>query len=81
MKQFNDVDEMMLFLAQRIKEVLDFEFGLEMGFALFVFGFGEDCHDSHYISNAQRKDMIKMIRETAERLENNDDMGPVVGSA
>lgn len=81
MQNFNDVDALMRFLAHRIEEVVNTEFGENMGFALFVFGFGEDRHDSHYISNSQRSDMIKMIRETADRLERGDEIGPVVGSA
>ena len=35
---------------------------------------------SNYISNADRSEMIKALRETADRLEARQDAGPVVGS-
>ena len=39
----------------------------DMGFAILVFPFNSGT--SNYISNAQRPDMIKALRETANRLE------------
>ena len=42
------------------------------GFALLVFPFGNEKM-SNYVSNAQREDMIKALRETADRLENKQD--------
>lgn len=48
----------------------------QMGYALIVFdlrrpGIG------NYISNAHRGDMIKALRDTADRLEQNQDIPPV----
>ena len=42
----------------------------DMGYALLVFPF-HNAGVSNYISNAQRDDMIKVLRETADRLEKN----------
>lgn len=50
------------------------------GFALIVFPFG-DSGTSNYISNAERKDMIKALRETADRLELNEDIPVTEGNA
>lgn len=44
----------------------------EFGFALIVFPF-YGPGTSNYISNAQRCDMIKALRETADRIEKNQD--------
>lgn len=43
------------------------------GFALIVFPFGDKNKFSNYISNAQRADMIKALRETANRLDHKQD--------
>lgn len=42
------------------------------GFMILVFEFNKPGI-SNYISNAQRPDMIKSLRETADRLENRQD--------
>lgn len=42
------------------------------GFCLLVFGFNAPGI-SNYVSNANRADMIKALRETADRLEKNQD--------
>jgi len=47
----------------------------KMGFALLVFEFGKPGI-GNYISNAQRSDMIQALRETADRLEKNQDIPP-----
>lgn len=46
-----------------------------MGFALIVFDF-DNPGIGNYISNAERSDMIKSLRETADRLERNQDIPP-----
>jgi hypothetical protein len=46
-----------------------------MGYALIVFELGRPGI-GNYISNAQRADMIKALRETADRLERNQDIAP-----
>ncbi len=43
-----------------------------MGFALIVFPFGNPGI-SNYISDAERGDMIKLLRASADRLERNQD--------
>ncbi|WP_234110177.1 hypothetical protein [Chryseobacterium sp. R2A-55] len=43
-----------------------------LGFALLVFQFHEPGM-SNYISNGQRKDMIKAMKETIDRLEKQQD--------
>jgi hypothetical protein len=50
------------------EEMNDATTGPPMGFALLCFDFGEGGF-SAYFSNAQRPDMIKHLRETADRLE------------
>lgn len=40
-----------------------------LGFAMIIFEFGDGNRMSSYISNAERNDMIKALRETVERLE------------
>ena len=53
--------------------VKDFEKTFKgLGFCLLIF----PVHNpgvSNYISNAERKSMIKALRDTADRLENNQD--------
>jgi len=46
-----------------------------LGFALIVFEFHKPGI-SNYISNAERADMIKALRETADRLSGAQDIGP-----
>lgn len=50
------------------QELEDTTTGPKMGFMLMVFDFG-DGGFSAYISNAEREDMIKLLREQANRLE------------
>ena len=40
------------------------------GFAVLCFSFGEDGF-MNWVSNARRHDMIKALRETADKLEND----------
>jgi hypothetical protein len=42
------------------------------GFCLLVFGFNAPGI-ANYVSNANRKDMIKAMKETIKRLEDNED--------
>lgn len=44
----------------------------EMGFCILVYPFGE-ASIGNYVSNSEREDMITALRETAGRLENNQD--------
>jgi hypothetical protein len=78
-----DIDKMLRDFAREIDWKLVETFGEnKVGFALLVFEFGDrEGHGGHYISNAQRDDMIKALRETADRLERNEDIGASVGRA
>lgn len=51
-----------------------------MGFAFILFEFGEPGI-GNYISNGCREDMIKALRETADRIENNQDIPAIQGRA
>lgn len=44
-----------------------------LGFCLLTFETGDSDTPSNYISNCEREDMIKALRETADRLEKNSD--------
>lgn len=56
-------------LAKKIEDFIDKK---HVGYALIVFGVSEPGI-SNYISNCQREDMIKALRETADRLERKQD--------
>ena len=50
------------------------------GFMVMVFPFGGNERVAHYISNANRSDMIRALRETADVLEQGldiDSSGPI----
>lgn len=51
-----------------------------MGFTLLVFPFNNPGI-SNYVSNSNRSDMIKVLRETANRLEKNQDIPKTKGEA
>ena len=55
-------------MGEAVKKMLPKEFG----FTILVFPFGNPGV-SNYISNANRKDMIKSLREAADRLEKKQD--------
>ena len=66
------LEDIMRLLGDAIHYTLKDNFGPK-GFALIVFNFHEPGI-SNYISNARREDMIKSLRETADRLEKNQDI-------
>ena len=74
------MDELLKQLASIIDTTLESVFRKRLGFALIVFEFGEGNKAGDYISNGNREDMIKALRETADRLEANEDIPPAVGS-
>lgn len=55
-------------MADKVKKMLPKDFG----FTILVFPFNNPGI-SNYISNANRKDMIKAMREVADRLESKQD--------
>jgi len=66
-------------LDEIINEILDELFPKQnLGFTLLLFEF---CNPgiANYISTAKRSDMIKHLRETANRLENKEDIPPTIG--
>ena len=62
-----------------IAEVIGKQLPKGWGFALMVFEF--NGKESSWISNAQRSDMIKLLRETADSLELDTAGGPVAPSS
>lgn len=56
-------------MADRVSELLPEGYG----FALFVFPF-HDLGIGNYISNADRKDMIAVMRDVIERMERHEDL-------
>lgn len=55
-------------MAESVQKMLPKDFG----FMILVFPF-DNPGVSNYISNAQREDMVKALREAANRLENKED--------
>jgi len=69
-----EIEEVIQGLASATQEVIKDLLG-EMGFAILVFEFNRPGI-SHYVSNAERADMIDALRETADRLEKKQDIPP-----
>jgi hypothetical protein len=68
-------------LAKAVEQSLTNIYGKKVGFALFMFEFGSK-KAGDYISNANREDMIKFMRDLANRLESNDGIiGKTIGEA
>lgn len=60
-----NTDEMMRKIADHVKS----KCGAGYGFAVLVFPFGAAGQTAHYISNANRADMINVLRKKADVLE------------
>lgn len=78
----NSIDELKMnesvinFIAGQIEEILTRFFGpKKIGFALILFKFGQSGL-GNYVSNARREDVIKSLRETADRIEKNEIIPP-----
>jgi hypothetical protein len=56
-------------LGKRVDSFVNSQRDEKIGFAVLLFSF--DGKESTYVSNAQREDMIKYLRECADRLETN----------
>ena len=68
-------------LAKALEELLSDMYGVKrMGFALFMFTFDTSLLGD-YVSNAEREDMIKFMRELADRLEDRDYIPRTIGEA
>lgn len=61
-----DAEEM-----RKVAEVIRASLPKGLGFCLITFETGTSDTPSNYISNCEREDMIKHLRETAETLEKN----------
>lgn len=68
------LEKAMQAIAGAVKDTFNETVG-QMGYALIVFDLGRPGI-GNYISTAQRGDMIKALRETADRLEKNQDIPP-----
>lgn len=70
-------------LAAALEDILKDMYGVRMGFALFMFPFGEgdDRQAGDWVSNGQREDMIKFMRDVADRLEAGKDIPRTIGEA
>ncbi|MBC2712656.1 MAG: hypothetical protein HGJ94_17215 [Desulfosarcina sp.] len=68
------IEDFLKKLAGGVDEVVEEQLG-KMGFAIILFEFHRPGI-STYISNAKRADMISALRETADRLERNQDIPP-----
>jgi hypothetical protein len=68
-------------LAKALEDLLSDMYGVErIGFALFMFNFDTSLVGD-YLSNAEREDMIKFMRELADRLEKGEFIPRTIGEA
>jgi hypothetical protein len=65
-------EEILEILAGAIQQYFK-DMGIDTGFALLTFDFGGPG-TGNYVSNADRGDMILALRETADKLERNQDI-------
>ena len=72
-------EEFLQVIASGLEDIFADLYPTHMGFALIVFPFGGGVAD--YISNSRREDMIKALRETADRIESNQIIPPTQGNA
>lgn len=70
-------------IGRTLDGLLKDQFEQEMGFALLVFGFGKQYNyqGGDYVSNAKRDDMIKALRDTADRIEKGEVIPNTIGEA
>lgn len=76
-----DQEESLRIIADSIAEILPKIYGQEMGFFLCVTPLNEKDGIADYIANCVREDGIEWLRETADRLENNEEIGAIEGQA
>ncbi|MDO6426208.1 hypothetical protein Q4489_04250 [Thalassotalea sp. 1_MG-2023] len=68
-------------VAQGINEALEITYGQKMGFVLVATPFNESNAISDYIGNIDRENVIELMRETADRLEQNQTIPATQGEA
>lgn len=67
--------------AQAVAGVINTALPPGYGFALLAFSFGEGGYLTH-VSNANRADLVRVLREAADKIERNVDQPPgIVGQA
>lgn len=74
-------EECMRALAQGISDGLTVIYGEKMGFVLVATPFNESNAISDYIGNIDRKNVVDLMRETADRLEKNQTIPATQGEA
>jgi hypothetical protein len=78
----SDKETQLDILAKALEEVLAEIYGKRLGFALFMFPWGEaEGEAGDYVSNSTRETMIKFMREVADRLEAGEEIPRTVGQA
>ena len=66
-------------IANALSDILPEVYGEEMGFMVLIAPMNNPGGLSDYIGNASRETSIKWLRETAERLEANQDIAASMG--
>lgn len=66
--------ELMRGLGTGVDEAAEHVMGRKMAFVVLLADFGTDLATGNYVSNIKREDVIKMLRETANRLEKRQDI-------
>lgn len=74
-----DQEEGMRKLAKATEEYLNGLYGEKMGFFICVSPYTYDSGVADYVSNTDRRDAIEWLRETADRLEQNQDIPATQG--
>lgn len=75
-----ETEEHMRVLARQIDRLNVEELGERKGFVLLVFGFGVPGL-SNYISNSSRPDVVRALRDLADRLEAYQDIPAVTSKS
>lgn len=71
-------------LAISLDRLITAYYGERMGFALLVFPLGvpeDEKMGGNYVSNADRRDMVKALRDISDQIEAGEIMPPTIGSA
>lgn len=74
-------EEGLRIVANVIGDFIDKLYQQPMGFFICVTPLNSDEGVSDYIANCEREDGIKWLRETADRIERNESIGPIQGES
>ena len=72
-----ETEKFMRSIAEGMNQLIHKHFNEKVGFAVLLFPFNKPGL-SNYVSNAERSDMIKTLREAADRIEKNGYMPPAI---